>query len=792
MPALVAVGTRRRHVWTGRSRPGGGWAGSLRTVGLALLAVVAAFGFVGGAQGASLGQFGEFATPTGSSGPEGIAAGSDGNLWFVEFDADKVGEINPTTHAITEFSLPTANAGPSGIGLGPDGNIWFTEFGANKIGEINPTTHVINEFATPTLNSGPVAIAAGSDGNMWFTESKVNKIGEISPSTKAITEYSAPAASGPFGITTGPDGNIWFTEKTTGMIGELSPSNPTVITQYAPPTPSSAPNEIATGPDGSLWFTESASGVSKIGELAASDPSVISEIPLTNTSSDPFVLVTGPDGNIWFTEGGTGAIGEIDPVTRTVINTFDTPTGSSAPIGIAVGQDGNLWFTEGAASKIGFVGAGVPAASINAPTISGIATPGSTLTCVGGEWSTWAGSQPSLSAFGFDGYEWLLNGSPVNGATSQTFTPVAADAGQPLSCRLTATYALQSTVALSTSATVEVGLPPSSSAPPTITGTAVAGSTLTEAHGTWANSPQSFSYQWSLCSAGGSDCSAIAGATGQAFTIPITDAGQGVEVSETASNQYGTGTATTSATTSIASLPQPAVVTTSFKGTKTALSIDCAGAAGQTCTGTYGITTVERVEHGSVVAVAAGTKTTSKTVTIASGSYTLPSDQTTALQVSLDKTGANLLSRFYKLPASLSLIEATGQAPPTPHVTANIEFSYSQVRSPVSFTWLFSPGFSTAEQLTVTGVPTGGAVEVLCHGGGCPFAKRHFAPKRRAVGLTSAFAHSRLSPGTEVDVEITAPDEVGKVTEFTIRRGKAPQVAKLCLPPGDSKPARCA
>ena len=63
---------------------------------------------------------------------------------------DKIGEINPTTHAITEFALPTVTADPRGITAGPDGNLWFTEHAAETIGEINPTTHAITEFPIST------------------------------------------------------------------------------------------------------------------------------------------------------------------------------------------------------------------------------------------------------------------------------------------------------------------------------------------------------------------------------------------------------------------------------------------------------------------------------------------------------------------------------------------------------------------------------------------------------------------------------------------------------------------
>ncbi len=100
--------------------------------------------------------------------------------------------INPTTHAISEFAIPTANAGPEGITAGTDGNLWFTEDGANQIGTINPTTHAISEFAIPPGSSGPQDITAGPDGNLWFTENGADKIGMINPTTHAIKEFRVP------------------------------------------------------------------------------------------------------------------------------------------------------------------------------------------------------------------------------------------------------------------------------------------------------------------------------------------------------------------------------------------------------------------------------------------------------------------------------------------------------------------------------------------------------------------------------------------------------------------------
>ena len=61
-----------------------------------------------------------------------------------------------------------------------------------------------------------------------------------------------------------------------------------------------------------------------------------------------------------------------------------------------------------------------------------------------------------MSAFSFDGYQWLRDGSTIAGATAQAYTPVAGDVGHTLSCTVTVTYPLLHTTASATSAEVTV------------------------------------------------------------------------------------------------------------------------------------------------------------------------------------------------------------------------------------------------------------------------------------------------------------------------------------------------
>jgi hypothetical protein len=89
--------------------------------------------------------------------------------------------------------------------------------------------------------------------------------------------------------------------------------------------------------------------------------------------------------------------------------------------------------------------------------------------------------------------------------------------------------------------------------PPTITGSATAGQTLIESHGSWTNNPIAYNYHWEDCDSSGESCSAIAGATGQSYTLTTADVGHAIEVLETAANVAGLGSPASSAPTGVVS-----------------------------------------------------------------------------------------------------------------------------------------------------------------------------------------------------------------------------------------------
>jgi len=426
---------------------------------LGLLAVASCAAIAGAAP---LGAITQFAAP--GTNIAQVRAGSDGNLWFTD-RAGAIGRIT-TDGVITRFTAGlNPGAQPFSIAMGPDGNMWFTDGGTTAaIGVINPATQVISEYSAG-LNPGsvPAGIALGPDGNLWFTDrGTTGAVGTINPTTHAINEYSTGLAAGSKpqqGVTTGPDGNVWFTVQPTAVkaIGMINPTTHAITEFGAGLNVGGLPGPaIAVGTDGNLWFVDNGT-THAIGTI---DPTThaITEFP-TGAGTSLGRLAVGPDGNIWFADKGTvPAIATIDPTSHAMTRYSSGFAPGSGPSGINMGSDGNVWFTDQGTGfrGMGRAGTGAAPASLVAPSIGGGGNLGATQTCGGDTWSSWAGQQPSRTAFGFDGYRWLLDGSRIAGATGTSYSPTADQVGHALSCEVTATYGLVQVTVSATSNEVTV------------------------------------------------------------------------------------------------------------------------------------------------------------------------------------------------------------------------------------------------------------------------------------------------------------------------------------------------
>ena len=180
--------------------------------------------------------------------------------------------------------------------------------------------------------------------------------------------------------------------------------------------------------------------------------------------------------------------------------------------------------------------------------------------------SCYVTADPSTLAFAITA--WPANGTVqitgVTGTTaSVTYTPNAGFEGTDTFTYTATAYAKEWPgkdyawmTSEPTTVTISVGTPPANVAAPTVSGPPQVGQTLSAAPGGWTGGgPFSFAYQWQQCSAGGSGCADVAGATGGFYVPSSIDEGHSVRVMVTATGVAGVGLAASATLGPVRALP---------------------------------------------------------------------------------------------------------------------------------------------------------------------------------------------------------------------------------------------
>ena len=247
----------------------------------------------------------------------------------------------------------------------------------------------------------------------------------------------------------------------------------------------------------------------------------------------------GPSGtgctNIGGATGGTYTIasGDIGGTIRVTV-TATTPDGS-AP---------------GTSAVTPVIAASAPA-NVTPPTIDGDAVVGETLTASNG---TWSGSNPVFT------YQWQKCDSHgtasscanIGGATANVYVPATGDVGSTLRVLVTATNGLGSATKESNPTPIVASTVPTNTSLPAIQaildtdGSVLSYSATT---GTWTGTdPITYAYQWRRCDTGGLNCQDIPAAITSTYLPAAADIGSRLRVVVTATNAFGTASATSEPT----------------------------------------------------------------------------------------------------------------------------------------------------------------------------------------------------------------------------------------------------
>jgi hypothetical protein len=163
--------------------------------------------------------------------------------------------------------------------------------------------------------------------------------------------------------------------------------------------------------------------------------------------------------------------------------------------------------------------------NLTAPTITGSAQSGKTVTTSKGVWNN---SPASFS------YQWKKNGTNISGEINNIYTIVPGDVGSNISVDVTAINKTGSSTASSNIIVPSnVIVAPVNISSPAITGSTIVTSVLSSSTGGWLNNPSSYVYQWKR------NGTSIIGANSSTYTLISVDIGANITCTVTATNAGG-------------------------------------------------------------------------------------------------------------------------------------------------------------------------------------------------------------------------------------------------------------
>lgn len=358
----------------------------------------------------------EFKIPIDCSLPVGIAADTEGKVWFASTRPGSITMFDPITMDYQEFRIPEWPRGEASSGgsqvwrlrFDSEGNLWFTDEKQNAIWRFFTSSEKFEKYLVPAKADNfstiyPVDIDFDRSGNPYFVGIRSKELWIVDKSllqdntSQGISSVSIPTGGfqgispslvsvGSLAVDRQRDA-VWLSVLAYNVKGQLVKYD--IGTQefsvYELPENLKSPLGLLLDKSRNLWVTNHGTSIffkfdTSTGQFTQYSTSPISTKVFGGKQIDaytlPYWISSDSTGSIWFNEHIGNKIARFDPSKETLIEYWiptqnpaysqcadiapGTECGIANALQFTMDPSSNAWFTEWTENKIGVVSADKP------------------------------------------------------------------------------------------------------------------------------------------------------------------------------------------------------------------------------------------------------------------------------------------------------------------------------------------------------------------------------------------------------------------------------------------------
>ncbi|MEO2167208.1 MAG: hypothetical protein ABGY42_03640, partial [bacterium] len=148
---------------------------------------------------------------------------------------------------------------PYGIDIAPNGDVWFSQLNAHRIGRIDPDTFEVEVINTPF--TGPRRLRFDAEGKLWIPAFSEGAVARFDPETREFQSWPLPieplGTETPYALNVNPvDGSIWICGTNSDSLIRFDAAREE-FTIFPLPTQVTYTREIDFDEDGRVWTSNS-------------------------------------------------------------------------------------------------------------------------------------------------------------------------------------------------------------------------------------------------------------------------------------------------------------------------------------------------------------------------------------------------------------------------------------------------------------------------------------------------------------------------------------------------------